>query len=62
MDNTGLQVILLIVRIAIMLYCIGEARKLNRSTGGWGTFGFFMPIVALIWIQFMKPKIKWDEE
>jgi hypothetical protein len=50
------QVILLVVRIVITIYCVNKAGELNRSKGGWGVFGFFLPIIALIWIQFMKPK------
>jgi hypothetical protein len=52
----GLQIILFIVRIFITIYCVNKAGELNRSKGGWGVFGFFLPIVAIIWIQFMKPK------
>jgi hypothetical protein len=55
------QVILLVVRIIITFYCINKAGELNRSKAGWGIFGFIFPIVALIWIQFMKPKIIWDK-
>ena len=51
-----LQVVLLVVRIVITIYCVNKAGELNRSKGGWGIFGFFLPIIALIWIQFMKPK------
>ena len=52
----GLQMILLIVRIFITIYCVNKAGELNRSKWGWGLFGFFLPILAIIWIQFMKPK------
>lgn len=54
-SNAILQVVLLVVRIVITIYCVNKAGELNRSKGGWGIFGFFLPIVALIWIQFMKP-------
>ena len=50
---------LFILRIIITIYCINRARKLNRNVWGWGIFGFFLPIVALIWIQFMKPRLSW---
>ena len=50
-----LQIFLMIVRIGITIYCVWKAGELNRSKWGWGFFGFFLPILALIWIQFMKP-------
>jgi len=50
-----LQIILLVVRIIITVYCVNRAGELNRSKTGWGFFGFFFPIIAIIWIQFMKP-------
>lgn len=49
-----------ILRIVIMAFCINKSGKLNRSKWGWGIFGFFMPLVAIIWIQFMKPIIMWE--
>ena len=57
-----LQVILFAARIGITIYCVNKAGQLNRSKGGWGVFGFFLPIIALIWIQFMKPKMVWDDQ
>lgn len=51
-----LQLIFLIARIIITVYCVKKAGDLNRSKGGWGTFGFLLPLLAIIWIQFMKPK------
>lgn len=52
---------LFVLRIVITIYCVNKARKLNRNVWGWGIFGFFLPIVALIWIQFMKPRLLWAE-
>lgn len=49
------QVVWLVIRIVITVYCVNKAGKLTRNKGGWGFFGFFLPIIALIWIQFMKP-------
>lgn len=54
-------VITLVLRIIGAVVCVNKATKLNRGTGRWGFFGFFSPILAMIWIQFMKPIIKWDE-
>lgn len=54
-------IILFFVRIIITIYCTNKAGELNRSKFGWGMFGFFLPLVALIWIQFMKPIIAWEE-
>ena len=53
--NPGLSLVLFIVRIGITIYCINRAGTLNRSKGGWGCFGFFLPILAFIWISLMKP-------
>ncbi|MBC8548980.1 MAG: hypothetical protein H8D23_04955 [Candidatus Brocadiales bacterium] len=64
MDEGGfavLQVILIGLRIFAIYYCSKRAGELNRSRGGWGVFGFFFPIVAMIWINFMKPKYVWEE-
>lgn len=60
-DSRAIFLILgLVLRIVGAVVCSNKAKELNRSTGGWGTFGFFMPIIAMIWIQFMKPVIIWD--
>ncbi len=58
----ALPLILLVLRIVITIYCVNKAGDLNRSKGGWGIFAFLLPIVALIWIQFMKPKMVWDDQ
>jgi hypothetical protein len=50
----------LILRIVGAAVCANKAKELNRSTGGWGFFGFISPIIAMIWIQFMKPVMLWD--
>jgi hypothetical protein len=55
-------VIILILRIFGAIYCSDKAGKLNRSKGGWGFFGFISPIVAIIWIQFKKPKVDWEKK
>ena len=62
MEYAVLQLFLLAIRIFITIYCVKRAGELNRSKGGWGIFGFFLPILAIIWIQFMKPKRLWDSE
>jgi hypothetical protein len=48
------------LRIVGTIVCSNKAKELNRSVGGWGLFGFFSPILAMIWIQFMKPVMVWD--
>jgi hypothetical protein len=50
----------LMLRIFGAVVCSNKAKELNRSTGGWGFFGFISPIVAMIWIKFMKPIMVWD--
>lgn len=61
MDGGVLVIIQLILRIVGTVVCTNKAKELNRSTGGWGFFGFVSPILAMIWIHFMKPVMKWDE-
>ncbi len=49
------SLISLIVRILISVYCVNKAGELNKDKTGWGFFGFLLPIIAIIWIQFVKP-------
>lgn len=59
---TGMFLFLgLILRIIGLFYCKDKAKELNRSEGGWATFGFLSPILAMIWISFMKPHTTWEE-
>ena len=51
----------LILRIVGAVVCSNKARELNRNTSGWGFFGFISPILAMIWIQFMKPVMVWEK-
>lgn len=51
-----------VFRIIITIICVKKAKKLNRNAFGWGVFGLFLPLIAIIWIQFMKPKTRWEEE
>ena len=53
-------IVQLVLRIIGVVVCSNKAKELNRSTGGWGFFGFISPIIAMIWIQFMKPVMVWD--
>ncbi len=53
-------IVQLVLRIIGVVVCSNKAKELNRSTGGWGFFGFVSPIIAMIWIQFMKPVMVWD--
>ncbi len=46
----------LIFEIGAAIYCFTRAQELNRNKWGWGVFGFILPIVAVILIQFMKHK------
>ena len=55
-------IITLVLRIVGVVVCVNKATKLNRGTGRWGLFGFFSPILAMIWIQFMKPITDWSDE
>ena len=55
-------ILVLGLRIVGAIVCVNKAKELNRSTGGWGFFGFASPILAMIWIQFMKPIMVWDKD
>ncbi|KEZ93557.1 hypothetical protein [Nonlabens ulvanivorans] len=61
MDEGIIVIIQLVLRIVGAVVCSNKAKELNRSAGGWGFFGFISPILAMIWIHFMKPIMKWDE-
>lgn len=52
----------LILRIGGAWYCSNKAGKLNRNQLGWGFFGFISSILAIIWIQFMKPNVEWESK
>jgi len=60
MESGVVLIIQLGLRIIGVIVCSNKAKELNRSTGGWGLFGFVSPILAMIWIQFMKPVMVWD--
>ena len=57
----AILIIQFFLRVIGAIVCINKANQLNRSTGGWGFFGFVLPITAMIWIQFMKPVIRASE-
>ncbi len=59
--NEGAIFLQLIFRIIGVLVCVNRAKQLNRDSGGWGFFGFILPIIAMIWIYCLKPVMKWDE-
>ena len=61
MEQGVFFIIVLILRIVGVIVCVNKAKELNRSTGGWGFFGFVSPILAMIWIHFMKPVTNWDK-
>lgn len=51
-----LRVLLIVFRIYSIYYCVKKAKTLNRNALGWGIFAFIIPLIAIIWIQFMKPQ------
>lgn len=61
MDEGVVIIIQLALRIIGTVVCVNKAKDLNRNAGGWGFFGFVSPILAMIWIHFMKPVIDFDE-
>jgi hypothetical protein len=44
------------LRVVGAIVCYNKAKQLNREPGGWGFFGFLIPIVAMIWVHCIKPK------
>jgi hypothetical protein len=63
-DGSGMILVIfsLLLKIVGAIVCSSKAKELNRSTGGWGFFGFISPILAMIWIHCMKPNIEWDKK
>lgn len=61
MEPGVLLIIQLILRIVGAVVCSNKAKELNRSSGGWGFFGFVMPIVAMIWVNCIKPITNWEK-
>jgi hypothetical protein len=59
--EAGVFLILFILRIVGAIFCSNKAKELNRSSGGWGVFGFISPIIAMIWINCLKPITNWDK-
>ena len=57
-----LIVLQLVLRLVGIIVCVNKAKALNRNTGGWGFFGFCMPIVAMIWIHCLKPLTNWHNQ
>lgn len=61
-EEAVFRILNVVFRIVITVICVNKAKKLNRNAFGWGFFGLILPIIAIIWIQFMKPKTHWEEE
>ncbi len=38
--------------------CYKHAQRLNRNAAGWGGFGLFVPVLAVIIVFCMSPKSK----
>ena len=55
-------ILLILLRIVGVIVCSNKAGELNRSKGGWGFFGFVSPIIAMIWINCMKPIMTFEKE
>lgn len=61
-NEPAVMAFLALLRIGITIFCVVRAGHLNRSRLGWGLFGFFIPLLALIVILLMKPKQPREEE
>lgn len=55
MENVSITLLQITLRIVGIIVCVNRAQKLKRNTLGWGAFGFFLPIVAMICVYCMKP-------
>jgi len=63
MEGQGVLLVgFFILRIVGAIVCSSKAGELNRSNAGWGIFGFFMPVIAMIIVHTLKPKIDWYNE
>lgn len=61
MESGGLIIVQLILRIVGVVVCSNKAKELNRNSSGWGFFGFISPIIAIIWINCLKPVTNWEK-
>ena len=61
-SEAGVFFVQFILRVIGAVVCYNKANDLNRSSGGWAFFGFALPILARIWIQFMKPVVDWRSD
>lgn len=59
MQSPAILFVQLGLRILGAIVCSNKASSLNRNAGSWGVWGFIFPIIAMIWIQFMKPIVDW---
>lgn len=55
-QNNGLLLLSLAFRIVGVFVCYNQAKSLNRESGVWAIFGFFFPLIAMLWIFCLKPK------
>lgn len=61
MDQGVFVILGLVLRIVGTIVCVNKAKELNRNQGSWGFFGFVLPIIAMIWVHCIKPRVKWEE-
>ena len=52
----------IVLRVMAVIYCGNEAGLKNRDKTWWGVFGALLPLIAIIWIRSIKPKIDWDTQ
>lgn len=52
---SGLLLLSFIFRVIGAIVCYSQAKSLNRDGGGWAIFGFFLPLIAMIWVFCSKP-------
>ncbi len=55
-QNNFLLIFTFALRILGAVVCYKQAKWLNRDGGSWSVFGFFFPIIAMIWVYCLKSK------
>ncbi len=55
MENGSITLVQVTLSVVGVIVCVNRARSLKRNTLGWGAFGLFLPILAIVCVYCMKP-------
>lgn len=61
-ENAVITLVGFAIRIVGAIVCSNKAKDLNRNSTAWAFWGFFFPIIAMIWVHLLKPKVSWHED